>query len=40
MKLPLQEGDIILFERRFTKEDVERFTEISRDERDHHLTQD
>ena len=34
----LQVGDIISFERTFTKEDVELFTKVSRDEGDHHLT--
>jgi acyl dehydratase len=39
-RLQLQLGDIIKFERTFTKEDVEMFTKVSRDEGDHHLTPD
>ena len=36
----LKVGDIISFERTFTAKDVERFTEVSGDEGDHHLTPD
>lgn len=38
--MSLKVGDIITFERTFTKRDVELFTEISRDEGIHHLTPD
>lgn len=38
--MSLKVGDIIRFERNFTKEDVERFTKISRDEGDHHVHPD
>lgn len=38
--MTLKVGDRITFERAFTKRDVELFTEISRDEGDHHLTAD
>lgn len=36
----LKVGDIIQFERTFTKEDVERFTKLSMDEGDHHTNPD
>lgn len=36
----LQIGDTIEFERQFTKRDVELFTEISKDEGRHHVTED
>lgn len=36
----LEIGDTIEFEREFTKEDVELFTKISRDEGSHHLQPD
>lgn len=39
-KLNLKVGDIIRFERTFTKEDVEIFTKISMDEGDHHTNPD
>lgn len=38
--MPLKVGDIITFERTFTKRDVELFTEISGDEGIHHITPD
>lgn len=38
--MSLKVGDIISFERAFTKQDVERFTEVSGDEGVHHLTPD
>lgn len=38
--MSLKVGDIISFERTFTKKDVERFTEVSGDEGAHHLTPD
>jgi 3-hydroxybutyryl-CoA dehydratase len=38
--LNLKVGDIIRFERTFTKEDVEVFTKISKDEGDHHTNPD
>lgn len=38
--MSLQVGEIISFERTFTKEDVETFTGVSRDEGVHHLTPD
>lgn len=38
--MSLKVGDIISFERTFTKQDVERFTEVSGDEGVHHLTPD
>ncbi len=38
--MDLETGDIITFERTFTKEDVEIFTKISGDEGIHHLTPD
>ena len=38
--MSLQVGDIIKFERTFTKEDVHLFTEISNDEGEHHITPD
>lgn len=38
--MSLTVGDIIAFERKFTKEDVEIFTGISWDEGSHHLTPD
>ena len=36
----LKVGDIIRFERTFTKEDVEVFTEVSKDEGNHHTNPD
>ncbi len=36
----LKVGDIITFERSFTKEDVELFTKISQDEGEHHTNPD
>ncbi|MGY0694974.1 hotdog domain-containing protein [Virgibacillus sp. FSP13] len=38
--MDLKVGDKISFERIFTKEDVEMFTKISRDEGDHHMNPD
>ncbi|BAQ09372.1 enoyl-CoA hydratase [Bacillus sp. OxB-1] len=38
--MSLQVGEVIHFERTFTKEDVELFTKASRDEGDHHITPD
>ncbi|MBX9976010.1 MaoC family dehydratase N-terminal domain-containing protein [Cytobacillus firmus] len=38
--MPLKVGDMITFERTFTKRDVELFTEISGDEGIHHITPD
>ena len=38
--MSLKAGDIISFERSFTKEDVELFTKVSQDEGNHHLTPD
>lgn len=38
--MSLQVGDIIKFERTFTKEDVHLFIEISNDEGEHHITPD
>ena len=38
--MSLKVGDIISFERTFTKKDVKLFTEVSRDEGIHHLTPD
>lgn len=38
--MSLKVGDIIKFERTFTVRDVELFTEISRDEGNHHITPD
>ncbi|HLQ98554.1 MAG TPA: hotdog domain-containing protein [Candidatus Dormibacteraeota bacterium] len=38
--MSLNVGDIINFERTFTKEDVELFTQISKDKGDHHTTPD
>ncbi|WP_173918632.1 enoyl-CoA hydratase [Halobacillus sp. Marseille-Q1614] len=38
--MSLKAGDIISFERTFTKEDVEMFTKVSLDEGDHHMTPD
>jgi 3-hydroxybutyryl-CoA dehydratase len=38
--LSLNVGDIITFERTFTKEDVELFTKVSWDEGNHHITHD
>ena len=38
--MTLKTGDIITFDRTFTKKDVELFTEISGDEGIHHLTPD
>lgn len=40
IQLSLKVGDIISFERTFTKEDVEVFTKISRDEGIHHINPD
>lgn len=36
----LKVGKVILFERTFTKEDVKRFTKLSKDEGRHHTTPD
>lgn len=38
--MSLKVGDTIKFERTFTKEDVELFTRVSRDEGEHHRTPD
>ncbi|WP_066300470.1 hotdog domain-containing protein [Bacillus sp. FJAT-29937] len=38
--MSLKVGDIITFERKFTKEDVEMFTKISGDEGNHHVHPD
>jgi 3-hydroxybutyryl-CoA dehydratase len=38
--LGVQVGDVIHFERTFTKKDVETFTEVSWDEGNHHTTPD
>jgi 3-hydroxybutyryl-CoA dehydratase len=38
--MALKEGDIISFERTFTKEDVELFTKVSGDKGNHHITPD
>ena len=38
--MSLKVGDIIRFERTFTKEDVEMFTKVSMDEGDHHMNPD
>lgn len=38
--MPLKAGDILTFERTFTVRDVELFTEVSRDEGNHHITPD
>ena len=38
--LRIKTGDIIRFERPFTKEDVELFTKVSKDEGDHHVRPD
>ncbi|HZG73119.1 MAG TPA: MaoC family dehydratase N-terminal domain-containing protein [Chondromyces sp.] len=38
--MDLKVGDIIRFERTFTKEDVEIFTKVSMDEGNHHLNPD
>ncbi|QAS54425.1 hotdog domain-containing protein [Halobacillus litoralis] len=38
--MDLDVGDVISFERSFTKDDVELFTKVSMDEGDHHLTPD
>jgi 3-hydroxybutyryl-CoA dehydratase len=40
MKLSLKAGDVITFERTFTKEDVEWFSKVSGDEGVHHVTPD
>lgn len=40
MKIFMKVGDIITFERTFTKEDVEIFTKVSMDEGVHHITPD
>lgn len=40
IKLSLNVGDVITFERTFTKEDVELFTKVSWDEGNHHITPD
>jgi 3-hydroxybutyryl-CoA dehydratase len=39
-RVNLKVGDIIRFERMFTKEDVEMFTKVSLDEGDHHIHPD
>lgn len=36
----LQLGDIVIFERTFTEEDVRLFTQVSKDEGIHHITPD
>lgn len=38
--MSLEVGESIRFERKFIKEDVERFTKVSQDEGDHHMTAD
>jgi 3-hydroxybutyryl-CoA dehydratase len=38
--MTLEAGKIIVFERTFTKDDVERFTKVSGDEGSHHITPD
>ncbi|WP_394119855.1 enoyl-CoA hydratase [Planococcus donghaensis] len=38
--MSLKVGDVISFERSFTKEDIELFTKVSGDEGNHHLTPD
>lgn len=38
--MSIKAGQIIRFERTFTKEDVERFTKLSLDEGDHHVIPD
>ncbi len=38
--LRIKTGDIIRFERPFTKEDVELFTKVSKDEGNHHVRPD
>jgi 3-hydroxybutyryl-CoA dehydratase len=38
--MALKAGDVITFERTFTKRDVEIFTEVSGDEGIHHITPD
>ncbi|KAB2329707.1 enoyl-CoA hydratase [Cytobacillus depressus] len=38
--MSLKAGDILTFERNFTGRDVELFTEVSRDEGNHHITPD
>jgi 3-hydroxybutyryl-CoA dehydratase len=38
--LPLKVGDIIIFERTFTTEDLKLFTKVSGDEGPHHITPD
>ena len=38
--MSLKVGDIVRFERTFTKEDVEMFTKVSMDEGDHHMNPD
>lgn len=40
MNVALQVGDVIVFERTFTVEEVELFTKISGDEGRHHITPD
>jgi len=40
MMMVLQIGEKITFERTFTKEDVELFTKVSKDEGAHHITPD
>lgn len=39
-RLDLKIGEILRFERMFTKKDVEMFTKVSRDEGDHHMSPD
>ncbi|EMR07292.1 bifunctional enoyl-CoA hydratase/phosphate acetyltransferase [Bhargavaea cecembensis DSE10] len=39
-KMGIKAGDVIRFERTFTKEDVELFTKVSKDEGDHHVQPD
>src|SRR3954470_16738397 len=38
--MSLKVGEVIRFERKFTKEDVEMFTKVSWDEGNHHVTPD
>ncbi|WP_419865558.1 FAS1-like dehydratase domain-containing protein [Bhargavaea cecembensis] len=38
--LAIKSGDVIRFERTFTKEDVQMFTKLSKDEGDHHVQPD
>lgn len=38
--MSLKMGEVILFQRTFTREDVELFTRVSKDEGDHHMNPD